>query len=195
MILWQDRWMDRWTDKSYSYCCLHVIWCCFIFLWSFMKMSWMVFKLKSDNEMTIVKFQRGITPKMYRQELQVLWSAVWWCLIVLWSYMILLLMIFKLQSGHKITIVKFQRGITPKMYRQVLGFLWSACCLMMLYISMKFHENILNGFQVFERTRNDHWQISKGNNSKNVFTRVMVLVVCTSSDNALYFYEIFTKYL
>ena len=29
---------------------------------------------------------------------------------------------------------------------------------MMLYISMKFHENILNGFQVIERTRlHDGW--------------------------------------
>ena len=32
------------------------------------------------------------------------------------------------------------------MYRQELEFLYSACHLMMLYISMKFHENILNGF-------------------------------------------------
>ena len=35
-----------------------------------------------------------------------------------------------------------------KMYRQELQFLWSAHGLMMLYISVKFHENILNGFQV-----------------------------------------------
>ena len=33
---------------------------------------------------------------------------------------------------------------------------------------MKFHENILNNFQVIEWARNDHCQISKGNNSKNV---------------------------
>ena len=33
------------------------------------------------------------------------------------------------------TIVKFQRGITTISYSR----------LMMLYISMKFHENILNG--------------------------------------------------
>ena len=37
---------------------------------------------------------------------------------------------------------------------------------MMLYDFMKFHENILKGFQVIERTRNDHCQISKGNNYK-----------------------------
>ena len=58
---------------------------------------------------------------------------------------------------------------------------------MMLYISLKFHENILNDFQVIELTRNDHCQISKRNNSKHVLTRVMVLVVCTSSDDASFF--------
>ena len=65
-----------------------------------------------------------------------------------------------------------------------------ACCLMMLYISMKFHDNILNGFQVIERTQNYHSLISKGNNSKNVYTSVIVLVICTSSDDALYFCEV-----
>ena len=66
---------------------------------------------------------------------------------------------------------------------------------MMIHISKEFHKNILNGFQVIERTQNDHCQISKGNNSKYVLTRVMVLVVCTSSDNALYFFEVSRKYL
>ena len=61
---------------------------------------------------------------------------------------------------------------------------------MMLYIFMKFHDNILNSFQVIERTGNFLSLISKGNNSKNVYTRVMVHVVCTSSDDALYFYEV-----
>ena len=51
------------------------------------------------------------------------------------------------------SIVKFKRGITTKLYRKELRFLYSARRLMMLYISMKFHENILNGFQVIERTR------------------------------------------
>ena len=65
---------------------------------------------------------------------------------------------------------------------------------MMLYISLKFHENILNGFEVTEGTQNYHCQISKGNNFKNVLTRVMVLELCTLSDNALYFYEQFSNY-
>ena len=73
---------------------------------------------------------------------------------------------FQVKSGHEITIVKFQRGITSKMYRQEFRFLWSACHLMMFYNSLKFHENTLNGFQFIERTGNDHCQISKWNNSK-----------------------------
>ena len=64
--------------------------------------------------------------------------------------------------------VEFQRGITPKMYRQELRFLSCAHCLIMLYIAMKCHENSLKGFQVIEWTRNDHCQISKGNNYKIV---------------------------
>ena len=54
------------------------------------------------------------------------------------------------------------------MYRQDLRFLCSAHRLMMLYISMKFHENILNGFQVIEQTQNYHCRILKGNNSKYI---------------------------
>ena len=61
---------------------------------------------------------------------------------------------------------------------------------MMLDISIKFHKNILNSFQVMERTLIYHCRISKGNNSKTVPTRVMVHVFCTSSDDALYFYEV-----
>ena len=71
-------------------------------------------------------------------------------------------MVFKLKSIYEIIIVKFQREITPKIYRQVLLFLCSACQLMMFYISMKFHENILNGFQVIEWTQNYNCRILKG---------------------------------
>ena len=53
------------------------------------------------------------------------------------------------------TIVKFQRGITTKLYRKGLRFLCFAHHLMMLYTDMKFHEN-LKDFQVIEQTRNDH---------------------------------------
>ena len=64
------------------------------------------------------------------------------------------------------TIVKVQEGITIQLSSQELRFLCPAYRLMMLYISMKFHDSILNGFQVIERTRNYHSLISKGNDSK-----------------------------
>ena len=44
--------------------------------------------------------------------------------------------------SHEITVVEFERGITPKMYKQELRFLCCAHCLIMLCTSMKFHENI-----------------------------------------------------
>ena len=54
-----------------------------------------------------------------------------------------------------------QRGITKKYIDRSY-----TCHLLMLYISIKFHENILNGFPFIEPIRNS--QISKGNNSKNI---------------------------
>ena len=59
---------------------------------------------------------------------------------------------------------QISKGITTKLYRKELQYLCSACCLIMLCISMKFHENILKGFQTIQRTGNVHCQISKGNN-------------------------------
>ena len=53
-----------------------------------------------------------------------------------------------------------------------------------LCMAMKFHKNILNTFQVIKGTQNYHCQMSKGNDPKNVLTRVTVLVLCRSSDDA-----------
>ena len=51
-------------------------------------------------------------------------------------------------------------------------------------IYMKFSEDSLNGFQVIVLTRvlQTDRQSSKGNNSKSINVRVMVLVLCTSSN-------------
>ena len=54
---------------------------------------------------------------------------------------------------RKIYYSQFQRAITPKISNPELRFLCSARRLMLLYICVKFHENILNGFWVTERTR------------------------------------------
>ena len=64
---------------------------------------------------------------------------------------------------------------------QELWFLHCAHRLMLTDIYMKFHEDSLNRFQVIERTR-FCGQSSKGNNSKSINARVMVLALCMSSN-------------
>ena len=87
-----------------------------------------------------------------------------------------------------------QRAITPKVSQLELWFMCSACHLMVLYICVKFRENITNGIRVMEQTpvhgRIGYVQCSKGNNSKSRQTRVMVHVFCTSSDDALHLCEV-----
>ena len=64
-----------------------------------------------------------------------------------------------------------KRAITPKVGKPELGFMCSAHCLIVLYICVKFRENITNGIRVMEQTqihgRNGYVQLSKGNNSKS----------------------------
>ena len=77
-----------------------------------------------------------------------------------------------------------QRAITPKVGKPELCFMCSVCRFIVLYICVKFHENISNGFQLTEQTqvhgRNGYVQCSKGNNSKSRQSRVMVHVFCMS---------------
>ena len=51
---------------------------------------------------------------------------------------------------------------------QDLWLLRFACRLMLIDIHIKFHEAILNSFQVIERTGFCDGQKSKGNNSKSI---------------------------
>ena len=77
--------------------------------------------------------------------------------------------------------LKVQRDVTQKVSIQELWFLRSACHLMLVNICMKFHEDTLNSFKVTERMwfclRNCYLQSSKRHNSKNINTRVMVLLM------------------
>ena len=59
---------------------------------------------------------------------------------------------------------KVPREIIQKVYMQELWFLRSACRLMLTDNYMKFLEDILNRFQVTERTQFGDGQSSKGNN-------------------------------
>ena len=65
---------------------------------------------------------------------------------------------------------------------QELWFLRSAHRLMLIDIYMKFREYSLKGFQVIEQTLFCVGQSSKGNKSKSINARVMVLALCTSSN-------------
>ena len=46
-----------------------------------------------------------------------------------------------------------QRPITPKAGKPELPVMYSACCLMVFNICVKFHENMSSGFKVMEGTR------------------------------------------
>ena len=60
----------------------------------------------------------------------------------------------------------------------------------MLYICIKFHENIYKGFIVIVGLVFPYSGFSKGHNSAKNIQRVMVLVLCISSDDALYLYKV-----
>ena len=85
----------------------------------------------------------------------------------------------------EMAIFNVHSAITPKVCNSELRFLCCARRLMVLNICAKFHENILNGFEVTERTRicgkNAIFQCSKGNNSKKMQSRVTVPALCTLS--------------
>ena len=68
-----------------------------------------------------------------------------------------------------------------------LRFLFSAHRLM-VYICTKFHKKILEGIKVIERTQFS--KISKGHNSIKNVNGIMVLFLCTSSDDSLYLYTV-----
>ena len=69
----------------------------------------------------------------------------------------------------------------------------------MVNICMKFHEGILNSFLIYRAdttiSQNLLFSISKGHNSKNTQSRVMVLALCTSSHVALHLCKVSWKYL
>ena len=56
------------------------------------------------------------------------------------------------QFCHRNCCLQSSKGHNSKIYSQELWFLRSVRRLMLVYISMKFHEDILNGFQVTEKT-------------------------------------------
>ena len=94
----------------------------------------------------------------------------------------------KLLSGHYFQTEIFKGHNFLKNYVN-LWFLISAHHLMMLYICTKFRENISKGFKVFEQI-DFQTEISKGEKFHKNVGGIMVIVLCTSPDSALYFYQV-----
>ena len=92
-------------------------------------------------------------------------------------------------------IANNQREITPKISKAELWFLCMTHCFIVRYKCMKFQPNSFNSVQLTERTRNCIYLRYKGDNLKNKYARVMVLVHDTSSQFALQMYEVLLKYL
>ena len=91
------------------------------------------------------------------------------------------------------SIANDQREITPKIYKAELWFLCMIHCLIVRYKCMKFQPNSFNSVQLTERIRNYIYLRYKGDNLKNIYARVMVLVQDTSSYCAFQLYEVSFK--
>ena len=78
--------------------------------------------------------------------------------------------------------VSFAQDITPR----VTDLIYSARCPMLFNISMKFHEDMLNGFKVIERhdfvTETATYKVQRDISKKNMYPRVTDLILCTSSN-------------
>ena len=68
-------------------------------------------------------------------------------------------------------------------------------CLFVHYKCIKFQPNSFKSVQLTERTRNSIYLCYKGDDLKNIYARVMVLVHDSSSQCALQMYEVSLKYL
>ena len=128
----------------------------------FHEYTWTVLKLQSGRDFVLetatYKVQRGIPQKVSIQELWFLRSArclmlVNICLKFHEGTLSGFWVIERTRPYRKIYYFQFQRAITPKIRNPELWFLRFARRLMLLYICIKFHENISNGFGVTERTR------------------------------------------
>ena len=69
-------------------------------------------------------------------------------------------------------------------------FLNSACCLVMLYISMNFCEIISNGIKVIEWTLFLYGKLQRGIITQKNVGGVIVVNLCKSSGQALYFLQV-----
>ena len=71
-----------------------------------------------------------------------------------------------------------------------LPFFFSAHRLIVVYISTKVHEKYSRRYQSYRANTVFIRKFSKGHNSLKNVGGVTVLVLCTSSDDGLYFYNV-----
>ena len=122
-----------------------------------MKIPWTVLKLQNGRDFVLeaatYKIQRGITKKYKYRSYGSCVLLVNICMKFHEGTLNGFWVTERTQPYRKIYYFQFQRAITPKIRNPELRFLRSARRLMLLYICVKFHENISNGFLVTERTR------------------------------------------
>ena len=153
-------------------------------------------QLTERTRNSIANDQREITPKISKAELWFL--CMTHRLIVLYNCM---KFHFNSFNGCQVTertqnsIANDQREITSKTSKAELWFLCMTHCFIVRYKCMKFQPNSFNSVQLTERPRNCIYLCYKGDNLKNIYARVMVLVHDTSSQCALQMYDVSLKYL
>ena len=85
-------------------------------------------------------------------------------------------MVSELWSGHEYMVEMANGYVQCSKGKQELPFMCSALCLMVVYIGMKFCENISNGFRVLQRTQNyevltDGWTGTQNFRRYNIIPR------------------------
>ena len=101
----------------------------------------------------------------------------------------------QLIEWKRYSIANDQRELTPKLSKAELWFLCMTHCFIVRYKCMTFQPNSFYSVQLTERTRNCIYLRYKGDNLKNIYARIMVLVHGMSSQYALQMYEVSLKYL
>ena len=84
-------------------------------------------------------------------------QVVWSCSTFLPSIMKIFQRVFDLQSRQKInglSLSNITKCDNAKVRKAELSFLYATCCLVLFYISTKYHRNIPKGIWVTEQTRN-----------------------------------------
>ena len=105
----------------------------------------------------IYNVPRAVTPKVNQSSGSYVLHVVSWCFTFVRDFMKI-----AQTDCNKMAMFNVQSEITPKEDKLELQFICSVCHLMVLYIPVKFQQNITNGFRVIKLTqvhgRNSYFQ-------------------------------------